>query len=157
MFKNIETPVSEARLAKELNFVEGGLGESMGKPVPYFHSTPNRRVFDNQDFIWEYSGPNSRIGPGIYLSQSPEITDALYANRPTTGAMEAMVRNADLDFKAEQDALLAVERLGELRRRESDLINVRNNPRGASPSQRMFMGVMEADDTTLQTFLMSET
>ena len=150
MFKNIETPVSEARLAKELNFVEGGLGESMGKPVPYFHSTPNRRVFDNQDFIWEYSGPNSRIGPGIYLSQSPEITDALYGSRPTTGAMEAMVRNADLDFKAEQDALLAVDRLGELRRRESDLINVRTNPRGASPSQRMFMDVMEADDTTLQ-------
>ena len=123
MFMNIETPSSPARREKERAFVAGGLGaDDFGNSIPFYHSTPNRQAFDNKDFIWEISGPQSRFGEGIYASQSPQISDELYSKNPTLAALEKMIRDADLDFKAEQDALLVAEELTEARGRQTQLI-----------------------------------
>ncbi len=129
MFRGIEPDVSNVRQQKQRIFTEGGLGDDgMGNPVSYFHSTPNRRVFDDQEFVWEPSPATSRLGPGIYLAQRPDLTDAVYARRPTYNALVKMIRDLDLDERAENDALIAAELLTDARVRISDLKEQIANP-----------------------------
>ncbi len=98
LFKNVTPKDNELRLTNQREFIGSGLGaDKKGNPIVYYHSSPNTKVFDEKDFIFEGSSGFTKYGKGIYLSKQPEISSQMFAEVPTPNALYQMVRRATPD------------------------------------------------------------
>ncbi len=95
LFKNVTPKDNELRMVNQKQFIGSGLGaDAEGNPITYYHSSPNTKVFDEKDFIFDGSSGFTKYGKGIYLSRRPEVSSEMFADMPTPMAMDRMMRNA---------------------------------------------------------------
>jgi hypothetical protein len=106
-----------ARMAAIKKYTGGGkFSEDENGPVTYYHATPNGKAFDSQtnpDVVM--SDGDGAFGPGIYISPDAKTLDAVYARRPTIGAMTSMISRSNLSDEIKEELKDAANQLGLVR------------------------------------------
>ena len=88
-----------SRMKKIKNFIAKGVGYNPKEdmPVTFYHGTPSGYVFDrnkNPDVVMKES-LNGNYGPGIYLTNNPNVASQVYAERATAEAMRKQIEKLD--------------------------------------------------------------
>jgi len=116
-----------ARMQKILSYVGNGAGfdEAAGEPVVFYHGTPRGRAFDRQANPNIYMKPsqNGDMGPGIYITENPDVADEVYSRRPTLLSLERQFEElGGYDLPEEQIDMFEAElkRLHNIRTRIRD-------------------------------------
>jgi hypothetical protein len=114
-------------MQKILSYVGNGAGfdEAAGEPVVFYHGTPRGRAFDRQANPNIYMKPsqNGDMGPGIYITENPDVADEVYSRRPTLLSLERQFEElGGYDLPEEQIDMFEAElkRLHNIRTRIRD-------------------------------------
>ena len=106
-----------ARMAAIKKYTGGGkFSEDENGPTTYYHATPNGKAFDrdaNPDVVM--SNGDGAFGPGIYISPEAETLDAVYARRPTIGAMTSMISRSKVSDEVKEELMQSADELGQVR------------------------------------------
>jgi len=111
---------SPSRKANIHNYTKGGFGydQAAQRPIMFYHGTPYgwafKRNLESENVVFRHSKIGNN-GPGIYLTENPNVAGEVYADRPTTASMSQKIADLDVNDAKKEELLIEYNDLSRLR------------------------------------------